>query len=1392
MPREAASYCEYLQDELRRTKEDNEWLRRQIDGRGVEAGGGAVDAGRALTREALQRAAPTPRSTYRATSSAEHSVSSPSRSTSVPRSVRSGYERPARRIVSTATASNTTTNTTRSYRYQRSSVVLANAGGARPWRPVVVPTPAQPVSRPRDVVPRYSQPHAARVAEKYIRLTVKNSWNNSIVRSVCFEAASNARAILAQIDPHLLDGGTDLGDIMVSLVRHGGGDTPHLSEQTLQQCGHTRLSDLGMQSGDEVAFSSRAFGGLDFHRSLSGSTSPQPRPPPMGRMRLSSLLKVAVKDELSGSYRSMIFDKGLRIEEFLLKVNSVVVERVRASRGKGTPMSVPVHTPMPLPTPSTARSPAGVSGTSSSPASSCLSHTVKQHLRHSSLESIKGQLHQHVDGALPPIPEGCMLSALVVIVNPATQDVKDAVLYDGRTASRQGCDNVGTLSDLVVVDGNEVIISVDTEQILIERLASLCPPTERTHGSYEQAEPSPEALLCVPPLPSIVSMGHHATDSFDQSLLQADATNTSRGDSLSNDSASPQETTDHTSGSSPPQRPPQSRPARQETALHGIVHIDPPLEIIESASPFYESRQCDVRSRNESGVAGEWVGDNDLIIKGDARVGGVLEVEVYQDGVPLDELLLCGKLEWFCIKDEGEQGPEQGYLIDSNVLTYIPSIHDLDCSIEAIFVVDEYSEPYKVKTPPIRDIPAVKNAHLQGKSHISCSLSVHYEIIGGDSDVDITWSVLLPQTGGGGGSFQLLQTLESHGKKLFLTKEMEGCVIRCTITPILKKNKTRGDGCEVFMATPVRTNRPSITGLELVYGDDLSPGATVQAAAQVETLDGTVLKTKVVGEGGSQRIDLNGSHAHAPSLRSSGKYLLMEMFDDDDTTRSGTFGSDSEDGGRHVDSTVMPIVTWSIGDVLQEEKGASYVIKVGDMGKRLDCTFQVRVLDDLYSDVATAALFIPILEEETAKFNIPVSYPLCTLKVNIERKVEKKGKGEGGDSFYSYTKMLLTTAAMLKKCAEKVNHGFGPCASPTSSYSAGRRRQRLGGSANLSTRSQTEDGTDRDCISDPLVPHTMTGDLQSDPHNTAVIPTTDDVGHFVKCSVQGTLHNECFSYVSLQRHIAAEVASTIETTGVRGFNVWSKPKKRKRKRKKTESMGSSGKLLSGSLSQGKGEKHHLILTNKYIKIMKSADRAVLSKKKWSKYMGVARFDSAGERRSQVERVFMSSLSGGYVSEEDDEEGDDDDDAGDDEEDDDDVDESDTAHSGEGTTRFSFTITIEPRVSFSFYTTSEAERESILLYFRVCICVWGYFAGGGNIYTKQTTNNKQHPSGLPRSRHANTVSRGLQREGRPPRRVQTTREMGAGTEPVRAVPQCGMWGRFFWGSFCLFGFSWAGT
>eukprot|EP01064_Diplonema_japonicum_P027945 TRINITY_DN4185_c1_g2_i2.p1 TRINITY_DN4185_c1_g2~~TRINITY_DN4185_c1_g2_i2.p1 ORF type:complete len:782 (+),score=89.08 TRINITY_DN4185_c1_g2_i2:78-2423(+) len=215
-------------------------------------------------------------------------------------------------------------------------------------------------------------------------------------------------------------------------------------------------------------------------------------------------------------------------------------------------------------------------------------------------------------------------------------------------------------------------------------------------------------------------------------------------------------------------------------------------------------------------VEGTWEGSGGLLLTGDARVGGMLELSMSNR----DLELMNGSIEWYCVGGQGRQ------IVDSNVLSYIPTIDDLNSRIQVELETD-YRNTSTVSSPPIILLPSIHNAEIQGSPLVGSTLAVVYSISGGECDVELSWVRTAP-------SEQPVEITTSKTPSLLLTPDTEGCYIQCQITPVLKRGHVTGIAATARLDDIVVSNRPVVSGLELrCDSEKLTPGSVVVPVAEV-------------------------------------------------------------------------------------------------------------------------------------------------------------------------------------------------------------------------------------------------------------------------------------------------------------------------------------------------------------------------------------------------------------------------------------------------------------------------------------------------------------------------------------------------------------------------------
>ena len=1229
----------------------------------------------------------------------------------------------------------------------------------------------------------HAPPASQRSVGSFIRITVRNNVNNTVVESVCFETSATVRDLVALVDPHLLLQGA----VFVSIDDD--------EQRTLTQCGHRTLRQLGVGEGAVVAVSGVSAGAAAVLPSPATTTSgggspggsPCPLPntiTPLPRLQLaqalpplerpdaaaasaSARLRVTVRDDTAGEGavpRSMVFDGGCTLRAFLGKASPATWRRLfplpasaateaacERGNGKGDAASVGGGAQAEDGTPGrTATDKERLQepmDTTRSITSSRLSQTQRQIYAHSSVARIE-LMRDGCDGS----EESCgggedvggdddgTASAFVLQVSAdfSTESSARAVAVLLDDAAR-------TLRE----------IGVRTGDCLSVRRRSSSSEGDGGGGESERQSGQSGCRLAAAD-DDLVSLGKAGSagggdERYDRNMLLADATNTSRDSHSQASDLQSAATTLHTTATKPDSPEPPPGPSRPPPKA---VHITPPLEEVvtwdeyqrltsaapDDHAPFYVVRQV-----NDFHLTGEWEGEGppdsgeSLCIKGDARVAGVLEVEMKSgEGGVVEDLLLCGKVVWYCLRVQeagnddttddddsswslndqafasepqqqqrerrktrrGESVPAAKYFIDSNVLTYIPSMHDLGCCVQAVFTTDRGDSTYSAATPPIQDVPVVKNAYFKGVPTVGSALTVLYEVIGGASRSQVDWDVLRPlsATGGGGSvprgvhsSFIVVDSYDDHGSTLRLTNEHAGCLVRCRVTPALLKNGcVRGDGCAVITILPVKSNRPVIKGLELKYGEALVEGAAVEAVAQVE---GHQPGLQSYASSYSNDAFLRSRNT---TLVGSGKYLLLredESVDDATSTdgtgstprgalcdggAAGAAGGGGEargiagggSGGDEDDCdsarcTVSVVITWSVDNkVLEGETGIRYVIKADDLGKRLDCTYQLKVTEgaagseEFFSDVATAALDIPGVEQARPRM-LP-------------------------SSVIAPSQTLTLSSAEAAACAV-----FSKTHAPTQ-----RTQRAIEGAAAVRFYNHAA-SKDAAAVEEAAWTPSKTGTYASVFRRDAT-PSVSDIGSFIQG--RDASGGTCCAYVSVGRGDAASIASDIGGQGVKGFNVY-------------RAVPSSAAPEPPDAPAAAPAKYHMILTTKYVKLMASEDKRVAVKKRWGNDMRL---------------------------------------------------ELDEAATSVDDRRFAVTFHVDKTTSFGMFVTRPEERNLLVISFRVCLSA-----------IPPSLVYPQHSTVLPRRGSACPVFGRLRRSSQSQRRIACVEQVGGEAQRVPRVHLHGM-------------------
>ena len=127
---------------------------------------------------------------------------------------------------------------------------------------------------------------------------------------------------------------------------------------------------------------------------------------------------------------------------------------------------------------------------------------------------------------------------------------------------------------------------------------------------------------------------------------------------------------------------------------------------------------------------GDWEGTGGLFLHGEARIGGRLVAEMIERQHPID-MLSCGTVEWYCITRFGRQ------IIDSNILSYVPSPDDLGSRIQVVFTSDD-GETFRVTSPMIIILPSIHNLEVLGTLQTNSTLSAVFDLSGGECS-EVTW-----------------------------------------------------------------------------------------------------------------------------------------------------------------------------------------------------------------------------------------------------------------------------------------------------------------------------------------------------------------------------------------------------------------------------------------------------------------------------------------------------------------------------------------------------------------------------------------------------------------------------------------------------------------------------
>ncbi|KAJ9439383.1 hypothetical protein DIPPA_63743 [Diplonema papillatum] len=211
-------------------------------------------------------------------------------------------------------------------------------------------------------------------------------------------------------------------------------------------------------------------------------------------------------------------------------------------------------------------------------------------------------------------------------------------------------------------------------------------------------------------------------------------------------------------------------------------------------------------------IEGIWQGSGGIRLRGGARVGGQLQVEL--DGV---DMLRHGTLEWYSVTKNHRQ------LVDSNVLTFVPANDDLGAHIQVEYENGQGSVS-TVASPPVVLLPWVQNAEIHGSLMSGTALNVTYNVSGGDCTTAITWQSV---------NNSRISPIGS-GPNLNLTHDHIGSRIQCVITPIIKKTGAHGISCTVQHPDSVKPETLVVHSVQMRWDEtELLPGTRIELLADV-------------------------------------------------------------------------------------------------------------------------------------------------------------------------------------------------------------------------------------------------------------------------------------------------------------------------------------------------------------------------------------------------------------------------------------------------------------------------------------------------------------------------------------------------------------------------------
>eukprot|EP01063_Lacrimia_lanifica_P014629 TRINITY_DN2119_c0_g1_i1.p1 TRINITY_DN2119_c0_g1~~TRINITY_DN2119_c0_g1_i1.p1 ORF type:complete len:1491 (+),score=484.03 TRINITY_DN2119_c0_g1_i1:115-4587(+) len=470
-----------------------------------------------------------------------------------------------------------------------------------------------------------------------------------------------------------------------------------------------------------------------------------------------------------------------------------------------------------------------------------------------------------------------------------------------------------------------------------------------------------------------------------------------------------------------------------------------------------------------------WLGDGGLVLRGSARVGGMLEVEL-DDGE--EDLLKLGAVTWYSVNPDGHR-----VFCDSNVSTYVVPEQDYDSYIEVEFTTPE-ADVYSVASPAIRYLPSIENAEINGPLVAGHTVEVSYDVSGGDCTVDIEWEVTQPSAAA---------EPVGRGRTLTIDPAWENNHVRCHITPILLRGRVRGVTTTVEHPDVVRGDRPVVRGLELTTQEvDLLPGGVVEPWADLDYNTAVALAAPLI----TWTIDSHTYEGRTYTIKPNdlGKRL-------DCSYKACTAdGKESEVATAALFIPWVPLATVALVVTRKGSEHPPHILCALGWEVRCDIT-GVQNLDQngngsilsqgSAGPAAAAALARPRKDRkcsgdsdpsDEAQGGKPVRQDTPddedilhagSFQAGIQGDVSVSGYGAGGDRFYTWSKSL--------------------------------------------------DG--------------LTWTVVQASASDVYTPTPDTLGHILKCDVTGVYHAPAFTFVSVPPELQKEFLALLGDKGLKGFNV---------------------------------------------------------------------------------------------------------------------------------------------------------------------------------------------------------------------------------------------------------------